>query len=111
MEAEGNLCRIGANAISALAAEESYGCLGPVQRAHVIGREHDEPHPTRPGWRIVRAVDVVPLCRAHHIAYDGRALDLLPYLTVEEQARAVLLSDGLVSALVRLSGGGGRLAL
>jgi hypothetical protein len=81
------------------------GCAGPVQAAHVIGRARaDEPHPDLPGRLIVRAVDVVPLCRRHHEAYDRRELDLLPHLTEPEQVRAVQVAGGILSALVRVSG-------
>ena len=49
---------------------------------------------------------VVPLCRAHHRAYDRGALDLLPYL---EPGRRVELAHavchlGLIGALRRISG-------
>lgn len=80
-------------------------CSGQLHAAHVIGSAHDEPHPTRRGWAVVRAADVVPLCTVHHLAYDARSLDLLPYLTPEEQARAVLVAGGIVSALLRTTSG------
>jgi hypothetical protein len=77
-------------------------CAGePVQAAHLIGRRHD-----RAGEQGARAVDpddIVPLCEVCHRAYDARRLDLLPYLTRAEQARAVELV-GLMAALRRLSG-------
>lgn len=105
LEAEGNVCRVGGQEPLGHSADHP-GCEGPVQRAHIIGRDCDEPHPTKPGWLIVRAASVVPLCRKHHQQYDARRLDLLPYLSEREQAHAVLQAGGIVSALVRLSPGG-----
>lgn len=43
---------------------------------------------------------VIPLCRADHRLYDGRALDVLPVLTREEQAHAVN-HVGIVTAYQR----------
>lgn len=76
-----------------------------LEAAHVIGRaKADETHPDGSGRLIVRGVDVVPLCAACHRIYDARTLDLLPYLTGEEQARAVQVAGGILSALHRLTG-------
>lgn len=74
-----------------------------VEAAHTIGREHDAP-PDSKGVRLVASDDIVPLCRTHHAEYDSRRLDLLPYLTHEEQASAVA-HVGIVSALRRLTSG------
>ena len=67
------------------------------QAAHIVGRAYD------PSDGKVRPVDVVPLCPNCHLEYDGRGLDLLPYLSYEEQAAAVE-HLGIVRALHRLSG-------
>lgn len=77
-----------------------------VQAAHVIGRRYDElVIGARGGKRMrVRAVDVVPLCPRCHGRYDRRDLDLLPYLTWEEQAAAVATS-GIAGAVRRICGG------
>lgn len=82
-----------------------------LQAAHVSGRRYDalvggegstivEVHPD----------DVVPLCSQTedgrggcHDAYDSRDLDLLPFLTLAEQARAAG-HLGLVRALARTTG-------
>ena len=69
-----------------------------VEAAHTIGRTYD------PAGGKVRALDIVPLCPQHHREYDARTLDLLPYLTLAEQAAAVE-HVGIVRALRRLSGG------
>lgn len=66
-----------------------------VEAAHTIGRKYDGP--------IVDSRDIVPLCRTHHTAYDKHELDLLPYLTHEEQTAAVS-HVGIVSAMRRLTG-------
>jgi hypothetical protein len=66
-----------------------------LEAAHVLGREHDKPHPLPSprelanGELSVRADEIVPLCQTCHRAYDAHALDLLPYLSLDEQARAV----------------------
>lgn len=78
------------------------GRVESVQAAHVIGRRHDDA-----GGR-VDPRDIVPLCSRTpegaggcHQAYDdARTLDVLPYLTLEEQSRAAL-HVGLVGALRR----------
>jgi hypothetical protein len=82
-------------------------CLGPLQAAHVIGREYDPAHPTREGWRIVLAEHVVPLCEHHHRRYDAHELNLLPFLRHEEWEAACLLV-GLGSAERRVMGGAWR---
>jgi len=87
-----------------------------LQSAHTVGREHDgstieslsviDPdHPDAPDpGTLVRARDIVPLCRDHHTAYDARQLDLLPHLSYDEQAAAVE-HLGIVRALKRLTSG------
>lgn len=67
-----------------------------LEAAHVIGRIHD------PKDGKVRAVDVVPLCRECHRAYDARSLSILEVLTLEEQAAAVA-HLGMLRALRRVS--------
>lgn len=48
--------------------------------------------------------NIVGLCRPHHSAYDEHRLDILPYLTVEEQARLVLEAGGIEQARIRATG-------
>jgi len=80
-----------------------------LEAAHVIGREYDKPHPLPSprelanGDLYVHPLDVVPLCHTHHEAYDARRLDLLPHLSIAEQARAVE-HVGLARAYRRLTG-------
>jgi hypothetical protein len=47
--------------------------------------------------------NIVPLCRPCHEAFDTVSLDLLPYLTLQEQGYAAQLV-GLVEAYQRLTG-------
>lgn len=76
-----------------------------IDAAHVVGRRNDpRPRPGQPRRvRRVRADDIVPLCRPCHQAYDERRLDLLPFLSLEEQAAAVSIM-GIESARRRISG-------
>lgn len=78
-----------------------------LQAAHVSGRKYDEPVVNGSDIVAVHPDDVVPLCSilpgnagGCHQAYDSRDLDLLPYLTLAEQARAAG-HLGLVRALAR----------
>jgi hypothetical protein len=96
------------------------GCDGGGQRnleaAHIIGRKADRfPALGHIGWTPrepwvidewpVDPLRIVPLCQKHHRAYDAHELDLLPYLTVEEQAQAVLDAGGIELARNRICGG------
>jgi predicted restriction endonuclease len=80
------------------------GRKGKVEAGHVIGREHDRPRTLGEAKLWVNPLDVVPLCTTHHRAYDHRKLDLLGVLTVEEQARAVYVAGGMITALRRITG-------
>ena len=76
----------------------------PADAAHIIARSQVSP----PKGEDPR--NGLPLCRRHHRAYDiadpqtGRTLDIIPYLTSEEQAYAVELI-GIERAYRRLVGG------
>lgn len=72
---------------------------GYHEAAHVIGRKYDQAD------GVVQPDDVVPLCRDCHTKYDARALSLLAYLSLEEQAQAVR-HVGIVRALRRVDPGG-----
>lgn len=59
---------------------------GPaLDAAHIIPRSRVNPGVGEDGRNIL------PLCRGCHISYDQGRLDVLPYLTREEQAYAVEL--------------------
>lgn len=72
--------------------------LPGADAAHLIPRSA-----VRPGIG-ERAANVIPLCRAHHVAYDRGELDLAPLLTVGEAMSAVELTGGLWAAVRRVSG-------
>lgn len=90
---------------TACAEKRDQGCricgVHPAEMAHVIGRVHDH---RRGSVVVVDADSVCPLCKSHHEAYDARLLDLLPHLTVEEQARAVVDAGGIEAARRRIIG-------
>lgn len=89
-------------------AAEYGDCAGKVEAAHLIARAYDRPSEDDPQGvpipRVVAPAETVPLCTVHHQAYDAHEVDLIPFLTLQEQAAAVRLV-GLVRALQRLSGG------
>lgn len=68
--------------------DEERGCRvclrAPVEAAHIIPRSR-----VREGGEDAR--NCIPLCKPHHLLYDGGSLDILPVLTREEQAYAVEL--------------------
>jgi len=70
---------------------------GKLEAAHIIPRSQ-----VRPGAG-EDPRNIVPLCGPHHYHYDTGDLDILPYLSREEQAYAVSLV-GLVGAWRRLTG-------
>jgi hypothetical protein len=81
----------------------------PTELAHTVGRSRQDvdaigPNGGRSLW--VNPDAVVPLCKNHHMDYDGRRLDLLPYLSVDEQINAVDAAGGIELARNRLTGGG-----
>ena len=77
------------------------GSQGRTERAHVSGRTYDQ-RTGKGRWK-VHPLDCVPLCKPHHLAYDSGNLDLLGYLTVEEQARVVEHLLGIENARMRLA--------
>lgn len=76
-----------------------------VEAAHTLGRSHDEPHPDGRTRTVeftdgttkvvpvlwVNPLDVVPLDTECHRDYDSHRLNLKPYLTADELARAEAL--------------------
>lgn len=88
--------------------EHGQACPGwPVELAHTISRDaQDAEHLGARGGRylFVHPDSVVPLCTEHHQLYDARRLDLLPYLTIDEQHNALDAAGGLELARKRLMG-------
>jgi hypothetical protein len=81
-----------------------------LEAAHVLGREHDQPKVTADG-RVLKTlyVDpdrVFPACGPFpdgcHGDADYRRINVLPYLTMEEQLRAVEDAGGIEPARIRL---------
>jgi hypothetical protein len=75
----------------------SNDCSGQVDPHHIV------PRGSGLGDAVDAASNIVPLCRLHHDLYHGGDLDLLPYLTHDEQAYAVFLV-GYVNAGRYMSG-------
>lgn len=109
--AGGGVRRDWQDALAKVAAEGVCRVCGStlrVEAAHVIGRARDRRRPD--GIVRVDPDSVVPLCGPAtssgtcHGRYDAHELDLAPYLTAEEGARAVLDAGGLWAAVRRVSG-------
>lgn len=84
-----------------------------LEASHIIGRRCDvEVVGPRGGKSLyVHPDTIVPLCGALtdnycHGSYDAHAIDLLPYLHIHEQTRAVEDAGGIMSAMSRISGRG-----
>jgi hypothetical protein len=75
----------------------SVDCSGQVDPHHIV------PRGSGLGDVVDAASNIVPLCRLHHDLYHAGDLDLLPYLTHDEQAYAVFLV-GYVRAGQYMSG-------
>lgn len=69
--------------------------------AHVMGRRFDSHREDGVLW--VNPDSVIPLCPNAHREYDAHRLDILPYLTLDEQADAVK-RVGIIRAIARLTG-------
>lgn len=82
----------------------------PLEAAHVLGREHDEPKVSR--GRVLKELYVapdriVPACGPFpdgcHGDVEYRRINLLPHLTLEEQLQAVTDAGGIEPARIRLA--------
>ena len=69
----------------------------PAEAAHIIPRSRVSAGPGE------GQLNIVPLCRGHHQAFDAHRFDILPYLTRAEQSNAVALV-GMVEAMRRITG-------
>jgi hypothetical protein len=88
--------------------------IRPLEAAHLIGRAADKKEGNK---AIVNPLSVIPLCGPFgdsdscHTKYDHHQLDILPYLTAEEEVQAVRdaatvrKGKGLAVAYRRLTGG------
>ena len=84
----------------------------PLEAAHVLGREHDEPKVSRATGEILaelyvhpdRIVEACgPFPEGCHGEIHQKTVDLLPYLTLEEQVQAVRDAGGIQHARVLLA--------
>lgn len=87
------------------------GREGALEAAHIMGRKHDEPAHSGTRDLYVNPLRIVPLCGTrdlnfgvgcHHF-FDAHELDLLPYLAIEEQVKAVEDAGGIEPARKRLA--------
>jgi hypothetical protein len=83
----------------------------PLEAAHVLGREHDEPKVSRTTGEILKELYVdpnriFPACGPFPAGCHGdaeyRRINVLPYLTLEEQLQAVKDAGGIEAARIRL---------
>ena len=101
------------NAIRKLHAEgrcRVCGATENLEAAHTVSRKRQdyEVEGPRGGSALyVKPESIVPLCKPHHMEYDARRLDLLPYLFLPEQTWAVECAGGIAAANKRLSGPNG----
>jgi hypothetical protein len=79
----------------------------PLEAAHVLGREHDEPKVSKATGEILKELYVhpariVPLCgpfpEGCHGDVDYHRVNLLHHLTIEEQVQVVRDADGIAPA-------------
>lgn len=84
-----------------------------IERAHIIGREHDGDAPVRARgvigapaviWRpyVVHPDRIIPLCSYCHREQHARRLDLLPLLAYWEQIQAVADAGSIATAYTLL---------
>lgn len=82
------------------------GSVQNIEAAHTIGREHDPR--VEGGGYYVQPDSVIPLCGSLgndcHGRYDRHELNILPYLTINEQLNAVDAAGGIERARRRLTG-------
>lgn len=78
-----------------------------LEAAHTIGRAVQDEiviGPRGGETLTVKPDSVVPLCQSCHEQFDSHRLDLLPYLSLDEQLDALRAAGGIVSAYERLTG-------
>jgi hypothetical protein len=83
------------------------GSFKHLELAHTMGRLHDKPKVEGGRTLWVNPHSVIPLCgpfpEGCHGAYDHHQLDILSFLTLQEQAQAVLEAGGIELARRRLA--------
>jgi len=71
--------------------------------AHLAPRTHDRPKHAGQKRLYVHPNNVVPLCAHDHYGLDHSELDVLPYLTLDEQLHVVRVLGGIEQARMRLA--------
>jgi hypothetical protein len=74
-----------------------------IERAHLAPRTHDERVKVGSKKRRVAADNCVPLCPSCHRKFDHREIDILEYLTIDEQLHVVRALGGIENARMRLA--------
>jgi hypothetical protein len=83
----------------------------PLEAAHVLGREHDQPKVSRTTGEILKELYVdpnriIPACGPFpagcHGDVDHRRINILQFLTLDEQIQAVKDAGGIEAARIRL---------
>ena len=83
----------------------------PIEAAHVLGREHDEPMVSRSTGEILRVLYVdpnriFPACGPSpggcHGMAERKEINVLPYLTLEEELQAIRDAGSIEAARIRL---------
>ena len=74
-----------------------------LQAAHLAPRAHDKPKRFGSKVRVVEADNILPLCQRCHYRFDSHELDILEYLTVDEQLHVVKALGGIENARMRLA--------
>jgi hypothetical protein len=83
----------------------------PLESAHILGREHDEPKLGADGWPLkellVHPDRIIPACGPFpggcHGAMHRHEVDVLQNLTLEEQLQAVKDAGSIEAAHIRLT--------
>lgn len=74
-----------------------------LQAAHLAPRAHDKPKRFGSKVRHVAPDNILPMCASCHRRFDAHMVDVLEYLTVEEQVHVVRALGGIENARMRLA--------
>lgn len=84
----------------------------PLEACHVLGREHDQPRVSEATGEVLQELYVHPdrifpgcgpFPEGCHGDVDMRRINVLPYLTLDEQIQAVKDAGGIAPAMMRLA--------
>ena len=74
-----------------------------LDAAHLAPRKHDKPKRLGVKTRKVDPNNIIPMCSRDHYLFDAGRLDVLAYLTIEEQVHVVKTLGGIDMARRRLA--------